>query len=244
MGGIARMTWRLGGVSVVYILTRFASALASDSPAADTQTIREAFQRVAPSVVSIRARSRDVMPGAQMRFTEVGSGVLISAGGMVLTAAHLVYAMDEISVHFSTGETVSARIVTSETAPREVSLLQIDRVPSGATVSPMAESRTVRTGDEAFVVSAPYGRSHTLSVGSIKARQPLNTVMPLVDLFVSDENLNAFNWGTPMFNRKGALIGIISQDILSDNRREQPDFVVTLTAVTLPEPAIPAASPR
>jgi hypothetical protein len=45
------------------------------------QTVREVFERVSPSVVVIRARGRDVTASGQTRYTETGSGVLISAAG-------------------------------------------------------------------------------------------------------------------------------------------------------------------
>jgi S1-C subfamily serine protease len=57
------------------------------------------FAKVAPSVVVIRARGRD---GA-VSFGETGAGVLISPDGTVLTAAHVVQAMDAISVELASG---------------------------------------------------------------------------------------------------------------------------------------------
>ena len=94
------------------------------------QTPGEVFRKVAPSVVVIRAKGRDVAAGGQTRFNETGSGVLISPDGKVMTAAHVVHSMDEISVEFLGGETVSAKVVASEPAA-DLSLLQLDRVPAG-----------------------------------------------------------------------------------------------------------------
>ena len=97
---------------------------------AGAQTVREVFEKVAPSVAVIRARGRDVAAGGETRFTETGSGVLISVDGKMMTAAHVVHTMDEISVEFLGGETVAARVVASEPAA-DLSLLQLDRVPRG-----------------------------------------------------------------------------------------------------------------
>src|SRR5262249_26778049 len=91
---------------------------------ARAQTVREVFQKVVPSVVVIRARGRDVEGSSQTRFTETGSGVLISADGQVMTAAHVVHAMDEIVVEFLGSEAVTARVVASEPAA-DLSLLQL-----------------------------------------------------------------------------------------------------------------------
>ena len=101
------------------------------APGVDAQTPGDVFRKVAPSVVVIRAKGSEVGSG---RFNETGSGVLISPDGKVMTAAHVVHSMDEISVEFLGGETVSARVVASEPGA-DLSLLQLERVPR-APVSP------------------------------------------------------------------------------------------------------------
>src|SRR5262245_56728672 len=73
------------------------------------QSVGEVFKKVAPSVVVIRARGRDISASSGMTsFSETGSGVLISPDGKVMTAAHVVHAMDEVTVEFLGGETVAA----------------------------------------------------------------------------------------------------------------------------------------
>ena len=214
MGGIA---WRFG---------QFIGA--------DTPVIREVFQGVKPSVVSIRARSRDVMPGTHMCFTGVGSGVLISGDGEVLTAAHLVHAMDDIYVRFSTGETVLARVKASSSMAPDLALLQLDWVPPDAAVSPLADSRTVRAGDPAFIVGASYRVRHALTVGSIKAqRSPARLSMPLIEFFQGDTVTDDNSSGAPMFNLQGEVIAMVSRNIWSGHARRLSDFVVTLNTAGL-----------
>jgi S1-C subfamily serine protease len=58
------------------------------------------FEKVNPSVVVIRAKGRDVTGTGLVGFTEIGSGVLISADGKVMTAAHVTQALDDITVEF------------------------------------------------------------------------------------------------------------------------------------------------
>jgi serine protease Do len=79
-------------------------------PGVEAQTPGEVFRKVAPSVVVIRAKGHEVAASGQTRFNETGSGVLISSDGKVMTAAHVVHAMDEISVEFLGGETVKAQV--------------------------------------------------------------------------------------------------------------------------------------
>jgi S1-C subfamily serine protease len=197
---------------------------------AGAQAVGEVFRRVAPSVVVVRARGREVTAGGQRRFAETGSGVLISKDGKVMTAAHVVHAMDEIAVQFLGGETVAARVVTSEPAA-DLSLLQLERVPPGSAVAPMADSDTVQVGDEVIIVGAPYGLSHSLSVGHISARWAPNTVyrsMPLAEFFQTDAVINTGNSGGPMFSMAGEVIGIVSHNISRSGGSEGLGFVVTL----------------
>src|SRR5438132_13339033 len=122
-------------------LTLVAGPLIGVPEFAAAQTVRDVFQKVAPSVVVIRATGRDVTSGGQTRFSETGSGVLVSQDGQVMTAAHVVHAMDEIKVEFLRGETVPARVVSCDTAA-DLTLLPLELLPSGSKVAPMAGSRT------------------------------------------------------------------------------------------------------
>src|SRR4029453_18187529 len=97
------------------------------APGAQAQTPGEVFRKVAPSVVVIRAKGRDVSASGQTRFAETGSGGLITQDGKGMTPAPVVHAMEEISVESLGGETVKAQVVASEPAA-DLSLLQLVRV--------------------------------------------------------------------------------------------------------------------
>ena len=200
------------------------------SPGVEAQTPGEVFRKVAPSVVVIRAKGHEVAAGGQTRFNETGSGVLISADGKVMTAAHVVHAMDEITVEFLGGETVKARVVASEPAA-DLSLLQLERVPAGAKSSPLANSDPIQVGDPVIIVGAPYGLSYSLSAGLISARWKPNTVyktMPLAEFFQTTATINTGNSGGPMFSMNGEVIGIVSHNISKSGGSEGLGFVVTI----------------
>jgi len=203
--------------------------LAPPAPAG-AQAVGDVFRRVSPSVVVIRSRGRDVVESGQVRFGEIGSGVLISADGKIMTAAHVVQAMDEIHVEFIGGETVPARVVASEPAA-DLSLLQLDRVPAGVKVARLANSSAVRVGDQVLVVGAPYGLSYSLSVGYVSARWAPNTVyraFPLAEFLQTDATINTGNSGGPMFNMAGEVVGIVSHNISKGGGSEGLGFVVTI----------------
>jgi serine protease Do len=219
----ADMKRLLSATVVVGLLAWFA-------PSVPAQTPGDVFRKVAPSVVVIRAKGRDISASGQSRFAETGSGVLISPDGKVMTAAHVVHSMDEINVEFLGGETVKAKVVASEPAA-DLSLLQLERVPKDAKSSPLANSDPIQVGDPVIIVGAPYGLSYSLSNGLISARWKPNTVyktMPLAEFFQTTATINTGNSGGPMFDMKGEVIGIVSHNISKSGGSEGLGFVVTI----------------
>jgi S1-C subfamily serine protease len=81
------------------------------------ETLVEVFRRVNPAVVEIHTKETDLPPrpeGQPVSVAGLGSGVLISPDGKVLTAAHVVQTADAIEVELLTGETLKARVLSSE----------------------------------------------------------------------------------------------------------------------------------
>ncbi len=215
------------GAAIIATLTGL--ALVGWALPVQAQSVGEVFRKVSPSVAVIRAKGREVTGAAETRFSETGAGVLVSKDGKVMTAAHVVHTMDEITVEFIGGEAVKARVVASEPAA-DLSLLQLERVPAGARVAPLADSDKVQVGDQVIVVGAPYGLSYSLSVGWISARWAPNTVyraMPMAEFFQTDAVINTGNSGGPLFNMNGEVIGIVSHNISKSGGSEGLGFVVT-----------------
>ena len=199
------------------------------APAA-AQSLNDIFRKAVPGVVVIRAKGRDVSSAGVTRFSETGSGVMISADGKVMTAAHVVNAMDEITVEAIGGERVSARVVSSEPAA-DLSLLQLDKVPASLRAAKMADSDTVKVGDQVMIIGAPFGLSYSMSAGWISARWPPNTVyrnMPLAEFFQTTATINTGNSGGPMYNMAAQVIGIVSHNISKSGGSEGLGFVVTI----------------
>ncbi|MGH7388627.1 MAG: S1C family serine protease [Candidatus Rokuibacteriota bacterium] len=214
-----------------FVLAALLTTLALLPPVAPAgaQSVGEVFRKVSPSVMVIRGRGREVGAGGVTGFTETGSGVLISTDGRVMTAAHVVHNLDEITVESLGGETVTARVIASEPAA-DLSLIQLERVPTGAQVARLGDSDAVRVGDQVIVVGAPYGLSYSLSVGWISARWAPNTVyksMPLAEFFQTDAVINTGNSGGPMFSMAGEVIGLVSHNISKSGGSEGLGFVVT-----------------
>ena len=71
-----------------------AAMLPAFAPAARAQNLDDTFRKVSPFVVVVRSKGRDVGASGVTRFSQTGSGVLISSDGRVMTAAHVVNGMD------------------------------------------------------------------------------------------------------------------------------------------------------
>lgn len=202
------------------------------APVVRAETLRTVFKRVDDSVVVVKTTHQQVVTGPKKQLTSLpglGSGLLVSADGKVMTAAHVVQTADEVKVEFATGEVVPAKVVTSEPAA-DVALLQLEHVPPQAVVAKLGNSDQVEVGDEVFIVGAPVGMSHTLTVGHISARRnPRNFFngMSRSEFFQTDAAINEGNSGGPMFNMQGEVIGIVSHIVSKSGGFEGLGFVVT-----------------
>ena len=196
------------------------------------QELRAAFRRVEQSVVIIRTEERQVaaLPqGGMVSANGLGSGVLISNDGKILTAAHLVEAADATLVEFSDGELIPAR-VSGAVRIADVALLQLAHAPAKNVAAPLGDSDKVEVGDEVFVVGAPYGLSHTLTAGHISARHsPDNRISDtaLTEFLQTDAAINQGNSGGPMFNINGEVIGIVTNILSKSGGSEGLGFAAT-----------------
>ena len=179
------------------------------------QQLREAFRKVEQAVVIVRTAQKELAPYPQegmVSLNGLGSGVLVSSDGKVITAAHLVQAADAIVVEFADGTVIPAQVVGT-TLSADVALLQLERPPLNLAPATLADSDQVAVGDEIFVVGAPYGLSHTLTAGHISGRYTVNkgTENTLVEFLQTDAAINRGNSGSPLFSLNGEVIGIVSR---------------------------------
>jgi serine protease Do len=206
-----------------------APALAASGAASLSQT----FKRVGGAVVVVRTTGR-VLAGQRSNAHEtnapgLGSGVLISADGKVLTAAHVVQTADAVAVEFPGDVLIKATILASDPAA-DVALLQVERVPAGVQAAMLGDSDKAEVGDEIFIVGAPFGMSHTLTVGHVSARRRPNATFGSVEtteVFQTDAAINEGNSGGPMFNRAGEVIGVVSRIVSRSGGSDGLGFVVT-----------------
>ena len=196
------------------------------------QQLRDAFRRVEQAVVIVRTEQKGLAPFPQQGLVSLnglGSGVLVSDDGKVLTAAHLVQAADRTVVEFSRGELIPARVIGSAFSA-DVALLQLERNPMNATAAPLGNSDKVAVGDQIFVVGAPYGLSRTLTAGHVSGRHALekrSENMTAVEFLQTDAAINAGNSGSPLFSLDGEVMGIVSNIMSRSGGSEGLAFAAT-----------------
>ncbi len=216
-------------VSLVIVLAGWWPAL---SIAASPPSLRDIFKQVDPSIVVVETNSRNVVTGPKMQpatLPGLGSGVLISDDGKVMTAAHVVQTADDIRVQFHNGTTVAATVLASDPAA-DLALLQLKHLPAGVKAAKLGDSDKAEVGDQIFVVGAPLGMSHTLTVGHIGARRKPSTMfgdLSRAEFFQTDAAINQGNSGGPMFNMAGEVVGIVSHILSKSGGFEGLGFVVT-----------------
>jgi S1-C subfamily serine protease len=199
---------------------------------ARAESLSEVFKKVNPSVVVILTQEKEITPATGTRLVSVeglGSGVLVSADGRVLTAAHVVQTADAVAVKFLDGETLGASVVYSEPAA-DVALLQLQRAPRAPEVARLGDSDTVNVGDQVFVVGAPLGIGHTLTVGHVSGRRGPDVGpgdMRMAEYFQTDAAISPGNSGGPLFNMSGDVVGIVSHILSRSGGSEGLGFAIT-----------------
>lgn len=202
-------------------------------------SLSKVFQKVNPAVVVILTTERghsDLHSGQKVTFEKggLGSGIVISKDGLVMTAAHVVQVADAVVVKFLDGSMVGAKVVGS--APQaDVALLQLNHLPENLVVAELGDSDNVNVGDEIFVIGAPYGVDHTLTVGYMSGRRHpevvCNSLLP-IEFLQTDAAINKGNSGGPMFSMDGKVIGIVSRILSFSGGSEGLGFAVSINTAT------------
>ncbi len=229
-------------MNLLLLATLFLSAPACQTPAAPTsvpahshqqsETLEGVFDRVHTSVVTIMTVGQSGLVdqgGKAVLESGIGSGVVVSKDGKIVTAAHVVQTAEEVAVEFANGERMLAKIVGSVPAA-DLALIQIvDKLPAGIAVAPMGDSDKTRVGGSVFVIGSPLGISHTLTVGHISARRAVDLLIPGADQVVmlqTDAAISKGNSGGPMFNMKGEVVGIVSSIVSRSGGSEGLGFTI------------------
>jgi serine protease Do len=144
--------------------------------------------------------------GAEREFRSVGSGFIISAGGLVVTNNHVVERADEIEVIRQDG-TRHPATVKGRDPKTDLALLELSTDEPLPFVS-LADSDHAKVGDWVVAVGNPFGLGGTVTAGIISARGRDIQSGPFDDFLQIDAPINRGNSGGPLFDTEGRVIGI------------------------------------
>jgi serine protease Do len=138
--------------------------------------------------------------------SDLGSGLLVSQDGYILTSSHLVLGAHKITVTLYDRRVFGARLVGAD-PKTDLAVLKIDA--SGLTTIPWGDSDTLRPGQFVLAIGNPFGLSHTVTMGIISAVGRANVgIAEFEDFIQTDAAINPGNSGGPLVNRMGRLVGI------------------------------------
>jgi S1-C subfamily serine protease len=201
--------------------------------AAQAESLRKVFQQVNPAVVVIETKEQGVLKGKKGKAVTargLASGVVVSPEGLVMTAAHVVQVADEVAVRFLDGREAVAGVISSSVTA-DVALLKIDPVPDNLVAAELGDSDSVSAGDQVFVIGAPYGVDHTLTVGYLSGRRkPREVCDPLqpIEFLQTDAAINRGNSGGPLCSLDGKVVGIVSHILSESGGSQGVGFAVSI----------------
>ncbi len=138
----------------------------------------------------------------------LGSGVIVSPDGYILTNHHVINGAQQIKVELSDKRVLSARLVGSD-APSDLAVLKIEA--AGLPALPIGNSDSVRVGDVVLAFGNPLGVGQTVTMGIISAKGRAGLGDGFEDFLQTDAPINQGNSGGALVNTRGELVGINSQ---------------------------------
>lgn len=173
-------------------------------------------QQLSPSVVTVISTVQTRQSGASRRTLHgVGSGMLVSARGQVLTNEHVVADSTRVEVELSTRARLPARIVYADPL-LDLALLEIDGL-EGELAPVEFSSREPTPGEWVMAVGQPFGLGNTVTVGVISGlgrdhadlgRPPGLTPDGIWSFIQTDASINVGNSGGPLVDPDGKVVGI------------------------------------
>lgn len=217
---------KLGFWEIAFASPKFQKANDPISYTAQPQSYAEAIAKATPAVVSIHSTKempkelnpllrdpvfRRYFGDLQNQIPQemqkgIGSGVVVTQDGYILTNNHVVNDADDITVKLNDGRSIKAKIVGSD-PETDLAILKIDlnKLP----VIAIGNSEQTRVGDIVFAIGNPFGVGQTVTHGIISATHRNDLGINTFENFIqTDAPINPGNSGGALIDVNGNLIGI------------------------------------
>ncbi|NVL93449.1 MAG: trypsin-like peptidase domain-containing protein, partial [Desulfobacterales bacterium] len=146
------------------------------------------------------------IPERELRQRSLGSGVVVSEDGYIVTNNHVVADAEEIVVTFSENERYEAKIIGRD-PKTDLALIKI-QVDKPIRAARLGDSDKLRVGDWVVAIGNPFGLGNTLTAGVVSAKGRVIGAGPYDNFIQTDASINPGNSGGPLFNLDGEVIGI------------------------------------
>lgn len=222
----------IAGLALAFLVVHFAPGLAerlrgsaaAASPEAP-HSYADAVRRASPAVVSLYANrivtqrvllppdpttqrfsGLTVGPTVRRREAILGSGVIVSEDGYVLTNHHVITGAEQIRIALWDGRVTDARIIGSD-AETDLAVLKVEG--NGLPALALDPAVSLEVGDVVLAIGNALGLSQTVTQGIVSGlgRTPLNQA-PAEEFIQTDAAINEGNSGGALINARGQLIGI------------------------------------
>lgn len=203
---------------------------APSTPATSTSvpdSFAPAAQRVIPSVVNVFTQQQIRVPGhpaiddpvfryffgerfdsKPRQVSNLGSGVIVSANGYILTNYHVVDAASQIEIALSDGRTLPARVIGSD-PETDLAVLRIEA--NNLPAITFAQPDTLKIGDWVLAMGNPFGVGQTVTAGIVSALGRTHLGINTFENFIqTDAAINPGNSGGALVDASGNLVGINS----------------------------------
>jgi serine protease Do len=140
------------------------------------------------------------------RATSLGSGVVVSPDGYILTNNHVVDGATDVKVSFADKEEYPAKVIGTDKYT-DVAVLKINK--TGLTTLPFADSARAEVGDVVLAIGEPFGLGQTVTMGIISAKGRAGLGIERFEDFIqTDAAINRGNSGGALIDTRGDLVGI------------------------------------
>ncbi|VEI57512.1 protease DegS [Pasteurella multocida] len=173
----------------------------------EPMSFKDAVRIASPAVVNVYNRSFSSNSGDQLEVGNLGSGVIMSKDGYILTNKHVIQNADQIVVALQNGQIFDASLIGSDSLT-DLAVLKI-RADNLSTI-PQNLKRQSYVGDVVLAIGNPYNLGQSVSQGIISAvgRNAVGDFVGRQNFIQTDASVNRGNSGGALINSLGELIGI------------------------------------
>ena len=171
-------------------------------------SLKEGISKAYNTVVEVTSDATSSFFGQQYESISMGSGVIVSADGYIITNEHVIDGATTITVEDVNGNTYDATLIGSD-SKTDIAVLKIDA--ENLTYAEIADSDSLEIGDDAIVIGNPLGTGISVTNGIISALNKEVTIEnETMYLIQTNAAVNKGNSGGGLFDINGNLIGIVN----------------------------------